>query len=241
MSWPASLESMSIATRLAAIEARINAACAEHGRPRASVRLLPISKTQPADAIRQAYAAGYREFGESRVQEAAAKASALADLPDVRWTMIGHLQTNKARALVEVCGQFQALDSLKLAAELDRRFAEAGRSLEVMIEVNTSGEASKFGLDPDAVVAFARELRSFQALRPVGLMTIAARTTDRAVVAGCFARLADLRDRCRDAVGGGYDELSMGMSGDFELAIAHGATCLRVGTAVFGERSYPTA
>lgn len=232
---------MSIATRLAEIEARIDAACALHGRPRSSVQLLPVSKTQPVDAIRQAYDAGYRCLGESRVQEAAAKASELAELPGLAWTMIGHLQTNKARALVDFCAQFQALDSLKLAAELDRRFSEAGRSLDVMIEVNTSGEASKFGVEPDAVVSFARELRGYDALRPVGLMTIATRTVEQDIVAGCFARLADLRERCRDALGDGFDELSMGMSGDFELAIEHGATCVRVGTAVFGPRPYPTA
>jgi pyridoxal phosphate enzyme (YggS family) len=229
---------MTVAENLAAVEARIVAACERSGRPRSSVRLLPVSKTHPASVVLEAYAAGCRRFGENKVQEAAAKAEELASVPDLEWALIGHLQTNKARDVAGFASEFQALDSLRVAAELDRRLQAAGRGLDVLIEVDTSGEESKFGVDPAEVAALARELRAFTALRVRGLMTIAANTGDREVVAGCFDRLASLLDPLRDALGAPCDELSMGMSGDFELAIEHGSTCVRVGTAIFGARDY---
>ncbi len=232
---------MSIAENLAAVQSRIEAACARAGRSASEVRLLPVSKTHPAASVMEAYAAGARRFGENKVQEAAAKAAELASLAEVSWALIGHLQSNKAKQLVTFAAEFQALDSAPLAAELDKRLQAAGRRLEVLIEVNTSGEASKFGVAPGEVVGLARALRAFDALDVRGLMTIATNTPDRAVVAGCFDELAALRDRLRDEFGGGYDELSMGMSGDFELAIERGATCVRVGTAIFGARAYATA
>nr|NLI49385.1 YggS family pyridoxal phosphate-dependent enzyme [Propionibacterium sp.] len=230
---------MTIAENLAAVEARIAAACARAGRPRADVRLLPVSKTHPAPVLREAYAAGVRWFGENKAQEAAAKAAELADLPDLRWSFIGHLQTNKARDVAGFATEFQALDSLRIAEALDRRLQALGRGLDVLIEVDTSGEESKFGVPPEEVPALARSLAAYPALRLRGLMTVAANTTDAAVVAACFERLAALRARLQDSLGVGLDELSMGMSGDFELAIEHGATCIRVGTAVFGAREYP--
>ncbi len=229
---------MTVAENLAVVEARVAAACARAGRPRAAVRLLPVSKTHPAPVLREAYAAGVRWFGENKVQEAAAKAAELADLPDLRWSFIGHLQTNKARDVAAFATEFQALDSLRIAEALDRRLQALGRGLDVLIEVDTSGEETKFGVPPADVAALARSLAAYPALRLRGLMTVAANTTDAAVVAACFDRLVGLRDRLRDALGGGLDELSMGMSGDFELAIERGATCVRVGTAVFGARDY---
>ncbi len=229
---------MTVAENLALVEARVAAACARAGRPRADVRLLPVSKTHPAPVIREAYAAGVRWFAENKVQEATAKAAELADLPDLRWSFIGHLQTNKARDLAAFAHEFQALDSLRVAEALDRRLQGLGRGLDVLIEVDTSGEDTKFGVPESEVPALARALRACTALRLRGLMTIAAHTPDPAVVAGCFERLARLRERLRVEVGEGVDELSMGMSGDFELAIEHGATCVRVGTAVFGAREY---
>lgn len=227
---------MTIAENLALVESRILVACERAGRTPGSVRLLPVTKTRPASVVLEAYAAGYRRFGENRVQEASEKASGLAFLEDVSWAIIGHLQTNKASELVRFASEFQALDSVKVADALQRRLKASGRRLDVLIEVNTSGEASKFGVAPDDVGALARALTPFDALDVRGLMTIAANTPDRAVVAGCFDRLAGLREQLRDAHGGGYDELSMGMSGDYELAVEHGATCVRVGTAIFGVR-----
>jgi pyridoxal phosphate enzyme (YggS family) len=228
---------MAIADNLARVRAAIDKACASAGRDPSEVRLLPVSKTFGADAVEAAYRAGVRMVGENKVQEAAAKASELARLTDLRWAMIGHLQTNKAKDVAAFAAEFHALDSLRLAETLDRRLEQVDRTLDVFIEVNTSGEPTKNGVDPDAVRDLALGLRSCQRLRPRGLMTIAANTSDRDRVAACFDLLADLRDRLRaDDRLDGYHELSMGMSGDFELAIAHGATTVRVGTAIFGRR-----
>lgn len=227
-----------LAENLAAVESRLAEACERAGRPRASVRLLPVSKTQPVSVLRDAYAAGVRTFGENKVQEASAKASELADLSDVRWSFIGHLQTNKARDVAAFAHEFQALDSARVAEALDRRLQGLGRGLDVLIEVDTSGEASKFGLVPDEALALAREMTAYSSLRLRGLMTVAANTPDAARVAGCFDAMVALRERVRDALGEGCDELSMGMSGDFELAILRGATCVRLGTAIFGARQY---
>ena len=229
---------MPLAENLAAVEARIVAACDRVGRRRESVRLLPVSKTHPTSDIAECYGAGVRWFAENKVQELAAKASELADLSELNWSFIGHLQTNKARDVAAHAHEFQALDSLRVAEALDRRLQGLGRGLDVLIEVDTSGEESKFGVAPDAVVDLARALGTYSSLRLTGLMTVAANTSDLAVVGRCFDTMAGLRGRVRDALGGGCDDLSMGMSGDFELAIEHGSTCVRVGSAIFGARSY---
>lgn len=171
-----------VAANLAAIEARIAAACARAGRTASGVRLLPVSKTHGADAVRAARAAGYVRFGENRVQEARAKAAELAG-EGVEWAVIGPLQSNKAKYLPEFAAEFQALDSLDIAAELDRRFAAAGRRLEVLVQVNSSGELTKSGLAPAEVPGFCRRLARFEALDVRGLMTLAANTPDLAAVA----------------------------------------------------------
>ncbi|MDD3652389.1 YggS family pyridoxal phosphate-dependent enzyme, partial [Immundisolibacter sp.] len=227
--------------RLAAVRARIAAACARVGRDPGEVRLLPVSKTVPASRLRLAYAAGCREFGENKVQEALHKAEALADLPDLRWSIIGHLQTNKAKYVARFASEFQALDSLRVAAALDRHLQAEGRTLDVLVQVNTSGEASKFGLPPAAVADFLRQLPAFAALRVRGLMTLARLSADPEQVRPCFARLRQLRERLAGELPGGIElaELSMGMSGDFELAIEEGATVVRVGQAIFGARALP--
>jgi pyridoxal phosphate enzyme (YggS family) len=223
---------------LAEVHARIAAACAKAGRDPGSVRLLPVSKTVSEARLRNAYAAGCRIFGENKVQEAHRKWRALADLPDLRWAIIGHLQTNKARQVAEFASEFQALDSLRVAEALDQRLQSLGRSLDVLVQVNTSGEASKFGLPPEEVEAFVQQLPAFSTLRVRGLMTLALFSEDAARVRACFVRLRGLRDRLRqDAPDGiAMDELSMGMSGDFELAIEEGSTIVRVGQAIFGAR-----
>lgn len=230
-----------IQANLADIRARIDAACVRSGRDPAEVRLLPVSKTVDEARIRMAYAAGCRLLGENKVQEAYGKWESMADLTDLGWAVIGHLQTNKAKFVARFAQEFQALDNLRVAEALDRRLQEAGRSLDVFVQVNTSGEASKFGLAPEQVLDFARALPAYSALRIRGLMTLALFSPDEAHVRPCFQLLRSLRDQLRQDAPQGADfaELSMGMSGDFEWAIEEGATTVRVGQAIFGARALP--
>ncbi|KXU34072.1 YggS family pyridoxal phosphate enzyme [Cephaloticoccus primus] len=226
---------------LAAVRARIAAACQRVGRDPASVRLLPVSKTKPEASLRLAYAAGCRLLGENKVQEAYGKWEAMQDLSDLRWSVIGHLQSNKAKLVARFAAEFQALDSLHLAEVLDRRLQAQGRSLDVFVQVNTSGETSKYGLSPEEVPAFLQALPTFSALRVRGLMTLALFSSEAERVRECFVLLRTLRDQLRQSApaGIGLDELSMGMSGDFEIAIEEGATVVRVGQAIFGARDTP--
>jgi pyridoxal phosphate enzyme (YggS family) len=228
----------SVAGRAAQVRARIDDACREAGRDPSEVRLMAVTKTHGLDVLAEAYAAGLRLFGENRVPEAEDKAEQLADRVDLAWALIGHLQTNKVAKALRFVTELHTLDSLRLAEALDRRLQEQGRSLDVFVQVNTSAEPAKTGLPPDAVEAFVLALRPFDALRVRGLMTLAVYSDDREAVAACFARLVELQRRLRqlDGAPGSYDELSMGMSGDFELAIAHGATTVRVGQTLFGPR-----
>lgn len=228
-----------IAANIAGIRQRIAAACERAGRDTSEVRLLPVSKTQPVEALLAAHASGIDRFGENRVQEMVAKAELLHPELGIEFALIGPLQSNKAGRAVEWAVEFQALDSLSLAANLDRRLQARGRSLDVLVEVNTSGETTKHGLAPAEVLSFAAQLGAFDSLNVRGLMTIALPGPDQGMVAACFEMLRGLRNRLRDdqVAGSDWPELSMGMSGDFELAIEHGATCVRVGTAIFGGRS----
>jgi pyridoxal phosphate enzyme (YggS family) len=226
---------------LAAVQARITAACQRVGRDPASVRLLPVSKTMDEARIRLSYAAGCRQWGENKVQEAHRKWQAMVDLADVRWSVIGHLQTNKAKLVARFATEFQALDSLRLAQALDQHLRAQGRVLDVFVQVNTSGEASKYGLPPQDVAAFLQALPAFPALRVRGLMTLALLSPETARVRQCFIGLRTLRDQLRASAPAGLclDGLSMGMSGDFEIAIEEGATVVRVGQAIFGARALP--
>lgn len=226
---------------LAAIQGRIEAAARGAGRDPAEIQLLPVSKTVDEARIRWAYEAGVRLLGENKVQEAQRKSEATADLADLKWAVIGHLQTNKAKYVARFAAEFHALDRLKVAETLQRRLELEGRTLDVMIQVNSSGETSKFGLAPDEVIDFARRLAPFDRLRLRGLMTLALNSPDPEAVRPCFVLMRELRQRLREEVEGAADasELSMGMSGDFELAIAEGATVVRIGTAIFGARPTP--
>ena len=231
----------SIAASLQEIEQRIAAAAARAGRDSSEIRLLPVSKTKPPESVVEAHAAGYRRFGENKVQEAQNKWEALREITDIEWAVIGHLQSNKAKYVARFASEFQALDSLKVASELDKRLQQEGRRLEVLIQVNSSDEDQKFGLPPQKVVDFARQLKPFDALEVRGLMTLALFTDDTSRIAQCFTVMRQVQQELRDATGQRWDELSMGMSGDFELAIEHGATCVRVGQAIFGNRLDPNA
>lgn len=228
------------ARNIADVQANIARAAERVGRSPEEVRLLPVSKTVPEERVRLAVAAGCHELGENKVQEAKRKSENLADL-GVAWSVIGHLQTNKARDVAAFASEFQALDSLRAAAALDRRLQAAGRSLDVYVQVNTSAEPQKYGLPPEEVEAFLRELPQYSSLRVRGLMTLAIFTSDIPRVRTCFTLLRSVRDRMRDIdpalVGDGG--LSMGMSGDYEVAIEEGATCVRVGQAIFGKRQVP--
>ena len=239
--WPTAHSVEDFRRNLAAVHRRIADACSRAGRDPSDVRLLPVSKTVPEERIRLAYAAGCRDLGENKVQEAQRKAEAMVDLADLRWSVIGHLQTNKAKVVARFASEFQALDSLRVAEALDRRLQAEGRALDVFVQVNTSGEASKFGLPPSEVAGFVRALPGFSTLRVRGLMTLALLSADPARVRPCFVLLRELRDRLRQEApaGIGMDELSMGMSGDFEVAVEEGATSVRVGQSIFGARALP--
>ena len=232
---------VNVAENLAAVEARIKASCTRVGRDPSEVRLLPVSKNQGMELIAEAYEAGIRIFGENRVQEAAEKARHFADRADLRWAIVGHLQTNKARQVAAFASEFHALSSIRIAAALDKALIDQGRGLDVFLQINSSGEPQKFGLPPDEVEPFAIALKAYDTLRVRGLMTLAVLSEDQWAIRDCFERMRELQRRLQgnDDVAGSYDELSMGMSGDLELAIEYGATTVRVGQAIFGPR--PTA
>jgi pyridoxal phosphate enzyme (YggS family) len=223
-----------IAARLAEVRRRIEEAAAHAGRAAGSVRLLAVSKTKPLEAIRAAYAAGQRDFGESYAQELGQKAEALRDLAGIRWHFIGRLQRNKARAVVQAASTVQTLDRVELVAELGRRATAIGASVQAFVEVNVAGEASKGGCAPGEVEALLAAIRAQPSLTAVGLMTIPPETADPEGARPFFAALRSLRDRHGGAAA--LPELSMGMTHDFAVAVAEGATLVRVGTAIFGAR-----
>lgn len=229
-----------IKTNLVAVKQRIADTCERIGRDPSSVRLLPVTKTVPAERLRIAFAAGCHEMGENKIQEAREKSEALRDL-NIKWSIIGHLQTNKAKYLARFANEFQALDSLKVAEELDKRLQSEGRAIDVYVQVNSSGEASKFGLAPEDVRAFVSQLPNYSSLRIKGLMTLAIFSTDHDRVRQCFIKMREIQNMLRQEapIGLSFDELSMGMSGDYELAIEEGATVVRVGQAIFGKRPLP--
>lgn len=232
---------MSVSDNIAKVRDRIVAAALRARRDPAEVTLLAVSKTFAAAQIREAYDAGVRHFGENRVQEFAGKVSELRDLEDAQWHMIGHLQTNKAAKAVELFDAVDSVDSLKLTEKLNESARKLGKKLAVLIEVNVGGEAAKSGAAPDsaeldAILTAAPQLHRLE-IR--GLMTIPPYSDDPEQGRQFFRRLRELRDRIgsRGLPGVRMEVLSMGMSHDFEVAIEEGATCVRVGTAIFGERS----
>ncbi len=227
-----------MAERIAQIRNRVALACARVGRAPEEVTLLPVSKTFDVSAIREAIDLGYTRFGENRMQEVAQKAPLLADR-GVQWVVIGHLQTNKAKEVAKFAHELQSLDRLDLAEALERRLQQEGRTIDVLVQVKTSPEETKSGLEPTELFEFLRKLTSYQTLRVRGLMTMAVLSENTQAVRACFSQLKQLQERARqEAIEGiSLDRLSMGMSGDFEIAIADGATAIRVGSAIFGSRA----
>ncbi len=222
-----------LAERLAALRGRIAAVCREVNRDPAEVELLAVSKTFPVEAVQEAYEAGQRAFGESRQQEAAAKIESLP--PDIRWHFIGGLQRNKVRKVLGGFGCIHSVDSLRLAENIDRLAGEEGKRPRVYLEVNVAGEASKGGFSPEELLAAAEQLPALKHFELLGLMAIPPEEGAR----GWFARTRELRDRLEARSGLRLPGLSMGMSGDFEDAVREGSTIVRVGSALFGNRTYP--
>ncbi len=227
---------------LADLRTRIAAACAAAGREPASVRLLPVTKNHPAEAVALAIAAGLGTVGENRVQEAIAKQADCAALGvTAHWELIGHLQSNKAKLAARAFDRVQSVESMKLLDVLDREAAAAGRMLPVLLQINAGNDPAKFGAEPAEATALLEHALGKRALRVEGLMTIAPLSDDPAVARRTFENLRNIRDRLVAHFAVALPELSMGMTGDLEAAIAEGSTMIRVGTALFGERTPPTA
>jgi pyridoxal phosphate enzyme (YggS family) len=226
-----------IADRLVAIRGRIAAAARSVGRDPSSIRLVAVSKTFPIDAVREAYAAGQRDFGENRVQEALQKIASGTDL-DIRWHLLGHLQTNKARKAAPSFATIHSVDSVELLQKIDAAAAEAGHTPELLIQVDLAGEATKFGVPPEDVPRLFDAAAGCRAAKVTGLMTLPPIPESPEDARPWFAKLRGLRDQwlAADVPASMLTELSMGMSADFEIAIQEGSTMVRVGTAIFGSR-----
>jgi pyridoxal phosphate enzyme (YggS family) len=229
-----------IRASLAAVRERVDAACVAAGRAPDEVELLLATKTQPAARIAEAVAAGARLIGENRVQELAEKdeeLTALAATHAFERHFIGHLQSNKVNQVLRYVSCVQSVDGAELAGRLQRRLETLDRTLDVLVQVNTSGEPSKSGAAPADAVAVVQQVAAHDRLRVRGLMTVGLQSPDEAAVRGSYRSLRELRDRAADVVGTGLPVLSMGMSGDLEAAVAEGATLVRIGSAVFGARA----
>ncbi len=223
-----------IAAALAAVRARIEAACARAGRDAAHVRLVAVSKTHPAEAVCRAADAGQTLFGENRVQEGLAKQAAV-DRP-VEWHLVGALQRNKARHAVGVFALLHGVDDTRLLQEIDRRAAAAGLRQALLLQVRLGGEASKSGVDPADLPSLVDAALDCAAVDLRGLMTIPPPAADPQAARRWFTRLREVRDAEKSRSGAALPELSMGMTGDFEVAVEEGATLVRIGTAIFGPR-----
>lgn len=227
-------QAMSISDNLAQIRARVEAACGRAARDPSSVLLLPVSKGHSAAAVEEAAALGLRVFGENKVQEAKGKIPQCSSR--LQWHMIGHLQSNKARDAVQLFSLIHSIDSLPLAQEVNKWAEKLSKRVPILLEVNTAGEASKHGFPPEHLPI--EEINALARLEIQGLMTVAPYTTTPERVRPYFQKLRELSEACRARLGAPLPHLSMGMSGDFEVAIEEGATIIRIGTALFGPRTY---
>ena len=236
--FPTCTSAAELQANLSDVRARMAAAAERSGRDIADVRLLPVTKTMGEQPITWLSEAGVTLVGENKVQEAQSKADLFGQL-GAAWAMIGHLQSNKIGHVVDTAAELHSLDRKSLASRLDRRLQADGRSLDVFIQVNSSGEESKYGLAPEDVLGFARDVTAMDSLRVRGLMTLAVFSDDQQQVRRCFDTMLEVRRSLQQELPDPelYAELSMGMSGDYELAIEMGATTVRVGQAIFGARS----
>jgi pyridoxal phosphate enzyme (YggS family) len=225
---------MGLAENLEQIEKRIHAACERAGRTRDSVILLAVSKTHPPETIREAVDLGLAFFGENKIQEAKAK---IPNSPGkARWHFIGHLQSNKCRDAVELFELIQGVDSLAIAQEINKRAEQLSKTMPILLEVNVAGEGSKFGYKPAQMLAELAALNALPRLEIHGLMAIPPYTPAPEKARPYFQKLRELKQQTEAVLGAPLPHLSMGMSGDFEVAIEEGATIVRIGTALFGER-----
>ena len=226
---------MSFAENLDSIRQRIVAACARAGRDEKSVTLLAVSKSHPPETIRVAVECGQLLFGENKIQEAKAKIPLSPG--KARWQFIGHLQSNKVRDAVQFFEMIQGVDSLAIAQEISKRAEQAAKTMPILLEVNVAGEGSKFGYAPERLLAELNELNALPRIEVHGLMAIPPYVTVPEKARPYFKKLRELKLQCEQILGVPLPQLSMGMSGDFEVAIEEGSTLVRVGTALFGERA----
>ena len=225
---------MDLPENLNAIQQRMAAACARAGRAPGTVTLVAVTKGQPPEAVAAAAQLGLTLFGENKVQEAKAKIPLCPGR--LHWHLVGHLQTNKCRDAVELFEMIQSVDSLHLAQEINKRAEQAARTMPILLEVNAAGEASKFGYSPARLLSEFPQINALPRLEIHGLMTVPPWTPDPEKVRPLFRQLRALKDQCEQLLGAPLPGLSMGMTGDFEVAIEEGATMVRIGTALFGPR-----
>jgi pyridoxal phosphate enzyme (YggS family) len=228
---------MDIAANLNSVRQRIARSAEKAGRDPAGVALLTVSKGHPAEVVRAAAELGLTLFGENRVQEARAKIGLCPGR--LRWHLIGHLQSNKCRDAVHFFEMIQSVDSLSLAVEINRWAEKSAKTIPVLLEVNVAGESSKFGYAPEKVLAELKEINALPKIEVHGLMTVAPFSPDPGKVRPVFRRLRELKGQCENILGAPLPHLSMGMSGDFEVAVEEGATIIRLGSAILGPRSAP--
>ena len=221
-----------------AVQQRIEAACARAGREPGSVTLVAVTKSQPPEVVCAAAALGLNLFGENKVQEAKAKIPLCPGR--LRWHMVGHLQTNKCREAVGLFEMVQSVDSFYLVEELNKRAEQASKTLPILLEVNAVGEASKFGYRPDQLLADLSRINALPRLELHGLMTVPPWVADPEKARPVFRQMRELKAHCEQVLGAPLPHLSMGMTGDFEVAIKEGATMVRIGTALFGSRPKAT-
>ena len=225
---------MDLAANLSAVQERIKNSCARVHRDPSSVTLMAVTKGQPPEVVSEAARLGLSLFGENKVQEARAKIPLCPSR--LRWHMIGHLQSNKSRLAVELFEVIQSVDSLELAQDLNQRAEQASKSLPILLEVNIAGEASKFGYPPERVVPDLQQINALPRLQIQGLMCVPPWSPDSEKARPMFRRLRELKEECEQSLGAPLPQLSMGMTGDFEVAIEEGSTLVRIGTALFGPR-----
>jgi hypothetical protein len=230
---------MDLAENFETIRRRIREACARAKRDLAEVQLLAVTKGHGPDAVAAAVAAGQRLFGENKVQEAKAKIPLCPGR--LHWHMIGHLQSNKCRDAAQLFDMIEGVDSLALAAEIDKHAEKSGKTMPILLEVNLAGEASKFGYKPELLLAEFSSINALKHIEVHGLMTVPPYSPNPERSRQYFRQLRELKTRCEKILGAPLPHLSMGMSGDFEIAIEEGATIVRVGTALFGPRNYAKA